>query len=469
MHPWTVLISSNGVGAGAKVINCSVSSRGVQQGGNSAAECPQADAQGCRELIERITTSAHFRKSARQRQLLAYLADRALESPHQNIHEQEIGVAVFGRLPGYDTSSDNIVRVNIYELRKRLQAYFTSEGRNESTLVEIPKGAYCAVFVQRSIEPVDLEPADSGAAQAIVPKAIAPKPWTRYVLPAISAVLAALCILLAVENAQLTRRHPAPTSSPALNQLWSRMFTEGRATDIVLADSNLSLLQDALQRPLAPTDYFGGDWFGRAGAALGAPERRILEILMTRRYTSLADVHLLQRVLLLGNIDPSRINVHFARDFSPEDLKTSNVLISGSKRSNPWVQFFEGDLNFRFDYDEATGLGVIVNKSPAPGEKKRYATTVDPPMIDSYGVVAFVPNLAATGNVLILEGAGMHATESAGELVTNGRMWEQVARAIGAKPNAPLPYFEVLIKTRVMGAAMRAPTILAVRTRPANR
>ena len=239
-------------------------------------------------------------------------------------------------------------------------------------------------------------------------------------------------------------------------------MVEGRSTDVVLADSNLSFLQDVEKKPLAATDYFRGDYFAR-DEKQNSEERRMLELFMTRRYTSMADVHVLRRILLMSGPDAARINVHFARDFSPEDLKTSNVVLVGSKRANPWAQFFESGLNFRFEHDEAAGSGVIANVHPKPGERARYVTAKDGPMLDSYGVVAFVPNLAGTGNVLILAGAGMHATASAGELVTNESFWTQTLHRMGVQLGVPLPYFEVLLKTSVMGATMQPPQFVAWR------
>ncbi|HZT36876.1 MAG TPA: helix-turn-helix domain-containing protein [Bryobacteraceae bacterium] len=428
----------------------------------STSVSPPSDAGG-RELVERIAASRQFRKSPRQRQLLLYLANRTFESPGCEVREQEIGSAVFGRSSQYDTSLDNIVRVSIHELRKRLQAYFAGEGLDEPQIVEIPKGAYSLVFVPRPractpvSEPEVSTPQEAQTASRRIP---------GYVFPAISLILAVACLLLAVRRPA----SPEPLSGinvpPPLKNLWSRMFSAEHATSVVVADSNFSLLQDVTRRPVPAGDYFRRDYFAnRYGSELSADLRRALELIISRRYTSMADVHALQRVLALGGAEAGRIHVYFARDFSPDDLKTSNVILLGSRRANPWVEFFESDLNFHFDHDEAAGYGIVLNKHPRAGEQERYVTAVRPPMMESYGVVAFVPNLAHTGNVLILEGAGMHATESASELVTNPELWStQVLRALNRPPDAPLPYFEVVFKTSVIGATMRPPQTIAVRT-----
>ena len=110
-----------------------------------------------RELLEKIAASESFQKSKRLRDLLLYLGERSLQDPHCTIREQEIGVEVFGRAPDYDTSHDTLVRVHVSQLRKKLQEFFTTEGRRESVLVEIPKGSYVAVFRPRT-ETTETEP-----------------------------------------------------------------------------------------------------------------------------------------------------------------------------------------------------------------------------------------------------------------------------------------------------------------------
>jgi hypothetical protein len=423
---------------------------------NSPAPQPcKIDAGSYRALLERVAASRRFQKSARLRELLLYLGGRSLEQPGCEIREQEIGVAVFGRPAHYDTVADTIARVNVYDLRKKLDAHFSEDGRDEPVLISIPKGSYCLEFVERDIPPAAVAAPDSAAG---------PAPGRRRsLLPAVCLALLAACVGLTIRVAQLSGGSRSRQLPPALHGLWSRLFAEGRTTDLVLADSNLSLLQDLVQQPLPTSEYRSGNLTQKAEAILGDSSRRVIETLMSRRYTSVADVQIVSQLLLLDGLDARQFRVHFARDFAPEDLRTSNVILSGSKRSNPWVQLFEDDLNFRFDHDEARGYAVIVNRHPRPGEQERYLTSVGSPTLESYGVVAFVPNLGDTGNVLIIAGGGMNATEAAGEFVTHDELLDPFLRRAGWKPGQPVPYFEVLLETTVMGATMLPPRVVCFR------
>ncbi len=91
-------------------------------------------------LIQRVAASSVFGKSHRLRELFLFLSQRKPDEAGGAIHEQQIGVEVFDRRPDYDTTQDAIVRVQVSQLRKRLEQYFASEGRDEPMIIELPKG-----------------------------------------------------------------------------------------------------------------------------------------------------------------------------------------------------------------------------------------------------------------------------------------------------------------------------------------
>ena len=103
-------------------------------------------------LIHRIASSRYFKSSPRLRELLFYTADCAIREAPEDATEQQIGIRVFGRSPGYNSSEDSIVRTHARLLRQKLAAYFSNEGANEELTVEIPKGHYLLVFIPRKPE-----------------------------------------------------------------------------------------------------------------------------------------------------------------------------------------------------------------------------------------------------------------------------------------------------------------------------
>src|ERR1700744_6028047 len=62
------------------------------------------------QLAQRIVASRSFAKSALLSRFLLYVCEREITGRIAEISEQQIGVYVFGRRPGYNPGEDNIVR-----------------------------------------------------------------------------------------------------------------------------------------------------------------------------------------------------------------------------------------------------------------------------------------------------------------------------------------------------------------------
>src|ERR1700681_108033 len=132
------------------------------------------------QLVQRIISSPPFQKGTRLRDLLQYVT------------EQHIGNALFHKPSDYSPLEDSSVRVHARQLRLKLHEYFNEDGRDESLILEIPKGAYAPAFrtVAKTLPPAPVE---------LAPKVVPVASWRgREMLPwAVCAALAVLCVLLA--------------------------------------------------------------------------------------------------------------------------------------------------------------------------------------------------------------------------------------------------------------------------------
>jgi serine/threonine-protein kinase len=73
-----------------------------------------------------------------------------LDNKSDQVKEQLVGVEVFDRKGDYDPRTDPIVRVEARRLRSKLKAYYTSTGKPDCLLIDLPKGAYVPSFRMRS-------------------------------------------------------------------------------------------------------------------------------------------------------------------------------------------------------------------------------------------------------------------------------------------------------------------------------
>jgi hypothetical protein len=64
----------------------------------------------------------------------------------ENLRERQLGITLFSRPPGYDTSSDPIVRMAASEIRKRLAQFYDVAGEDTHVRISLPPGSYVAEF-----------------------------------------------------------------------------------------------------------------------------------------------------------------------------------------------------------------------------------------------------------------------------------------------------------------------------------
>src|SRR4051812_38652026 len=159
-----------------------------------------ADPTSERALFDRVQASPELSRSPRLRQLFEYLYERSVSDPGAPLTEERIGVDVFGRTRGYDTGSDTIVRVQISQLRRKLEHYFLSEGAAEPVIIDLPKRSYAPVFRVRE-QPIAPE-------KEPVEPVKEPVHWRRsgWGLTALAAVCLVAVGWLLLENNRLSTR-----------------------------------------------------------------------------------------------------------------------------------------------------------------------------------------------------------------------------------------------------------------------
>jgi hypothetical protein len=470
------------------------------------------DAAECRELLDRVVNSRELSRAQRLRELLCYLGKRSLKPHASVVREQEIGAAVFGRPEEYDTGLDNIVRVNVSELRKRLAHYFAAEGASETLLMEIPRGGYVPVFYRRAMTPPAAEANSPGvdaalqpaAPQSVTPQSVtlqpaAPQPAVGFVppaapLPAVpappavvevtppevqSGVLARLglvgwltvvaltlslggCVVLAWQNYLLRARIRPWNAEPVRAAFWSEFYQSGDEVDIVTADTSFALEQDLLGRSISLSDYLDYSYKNLAGDPKLTPDTRAaLKLVLDRNNGSIGDFLAAERFMDLDAHSPT-VKLEAARSETPESIKSNNVILIGSRESNPWVELYGSRMNFFMEYEPVGQRTYIVNRNPQPGERSIYeSTAVD--RSRGYSVVTFMPNLSDHRYVLIVSGSDSQATRAAGEFVTSSEGLAQIRQKM---PQGRFPFFEIVLgSSRLVGTTLNT-EILAYRLHP---
>jgi hypothetical protein len=418
-----------------------------------------------RDLLTRVVNSQELKRSARLRELLLYLGKRSLKGRHANIREQEIGAAVFERPQDYDTNIDNIVRVNVSELRKRLAHYFQEEGAGETVIVEIPRGGYTLVFLRRAVAVDPPAPAPAREAPAVVEFPAAPveteshlqsvsltqyererAAFLRRTMAAVWSV--ALLLALGVVGVLFWQNHVLRSqlrpwqSDPVSAAFWSQFFASGDPVDIVTADTSYALAEDMLQRPISLDDYLDYKYKSYADLPGITPATRdALNLVLDRNTGSVGDFEAAERIMEMDSHDRA-LKLASARAYTPQSVKNNNVILIGSRESNPWVELYKDKLNFYVEYDPRLHRSYIVNRAPAAGEQSVYEVLQDKD--HAYSVVAFVPNLSDHRYTLIIAGTDSQGTRAAGEFIASSAGVAAIRQRL---PAEKYPYFEVLLSS----------------------
>ncbi len=408
-----------------------------------------------RALIDRVAASSQFARSARLRDFLLYVGNESLKDGIPEIHEQEIGVRVFGRSPNYDRSQDNIVRVNATELRKRIDAYFSVEGAAEPWVFSIPKGGYGPVFrcreVTESLPVVEIAPRPAAPVAITVEATASPRQFPVGWIAA-TALLALACGFLLWQNRNLRHSENIWDKEPVLAAFWTDLAKAAPQTDIVLPVASVMMSEEMLGREVSLNDYLERNFIPELKDEKISPDRRqALQTIFGHSLVTMGDFHAAQQVLALTPIAPS-LRLTPALLYNADSLRDHNVILIGGKKANPWVGLIDGQMNFSLDYDSKGKNGEVINRHPAQGEQAVYVPMSHPKVSTAYSVLAYLPNPSGTGRVLILAGTDSNATDAAAKFVTS----EEGLRSLKQRMHSGdrIPYFEMLLKTsRLNGAS----------------
>ena len=125
---------------------------------------PGPEPRAIREALERILRSRVFVRAGRVAWGLRRIVDLTLEGKASEISEKTLSADLSGEAAALPAAGTSVIRTTFLRLRKRLDAYYRSEGREENVLIEVPKGSYVPLFslrehsVQSRPIPVNLLP-----------------------------------------------------------------------------------------------------------------------------------------------------------------------------------------------------------------------------------------------------------------------------------------------------------------------
>jgi hypothetical protein len=382
-----------------------------------------------RELVVRVTKSQCFRNSARMREFLLYVSDCVLRDAAGEATEQQIGIHVFGRLAGYNSSEDSIVRTHARLLRQKLTEYFAVEGAQETLVLEIPKGHYLPCFHERSEQfkqpsRTMLTIPDASGQIGTGIRAII-RPLILWKLVALLAVLA-----VSVPVALSWWRTTTATNRSAVDKFWKPFMTD---------NSSLVIYSNAL--------FIGDSTNGLKYAAQQNPGAKLNTEPLVDTYTGIGELAGVYELTKLFDSHQASFRLKRSLLVAWDDAKFQNLIFIGSVAENPSLR----DVTSTTDFTLTTGNGFsgIVNHHPKPGELPLYSVPLYSPTKD-YAILAFLPGLQLDKHMLIFSGLTTMGTQAAVDFTCHQNTL-QVLMQKATNQRGEIRPFEAVLETKIGG------------------
>lgn len=449
------------------------------------------------EQLEKVLRSRTLQNSESLKAFLRFVVQKTVDNEAVHLKEYTIATEVFGRNSDYDPRIDSVVRVQAGRLRTKLQEYYTTEGKADRIVIDLPKGHYHPVFVCPHPETVRELPA--AAAPDDAANAAAANGHPAAVLPdaqaaraggvsargkAVGLLLGGLVVLLCVavaalysSNRELRRRAARP--DPTLNTedfkaVWSPFVDDAESPLLVLSNPPLfrflneadpgTLARRAIPltpeqtRSLVEAPEFKGQWTG------GGTPRLVPSLGM---YTGMGEAIGVYRLTDLFRAADKTVLLRQSRHVGAADLKYRNVILLGSIYVNEWTRRLPTVESFNYTFS-----ATIENRDPQPGEEREYKPQFNEQTSElavDYALITVKPNVSGEHAVMTLAGIFSEGTEAAAEFVTTRNhlaVLGQRLRQLGGE-GPPPKYYQALLKVEVENGTPTTITLLSLRALPA--
>jgi hypothetical protein len=395
-------------------------------------------------LIERVISSSQFRSSLRLREFLLYIAECALKGTPEAATEQQIGVHVFHRPPGYNSSEDSIVRTHARLLRQRLAEYFSTEGAAEPTIIEVPKGHYLPTFRLRQSEPAPAPfplPAETVVSRA---SETAPAPvlrrWEYWKSTPLGLALGVLLVLVVVGSPFLAARAwpKAAADKSSIDVFWAP-FLSGDPPVVIY--SNARFLGDSKT----------GLRYAPAGASSTEP--------VVDNYTGIGELASVYELTRLFDAHQTTFVLKRSLLVTWDEAKMRNLIFIGSPAENASLRVVPALRDFTLTANPQSA--GFVNNHPRPGEPAVFSRPEHPLTMD-YAVIALAPGVQSGERTLMFSGLTTLGTQAAVEYASRKESLAELLKLVSS-PTGEIKPFEALLAVTLEGGVPLQSKLVSIR------
>jgi hypothetical protein len=392
------------------------------------------------ELVQRVAESPHLIGSARLRDFLLHVTACAIRGTPEDATEQQIGIQVFQRSPGFNSSEDSIVRSQARLLRLKLAGYFNAEGASEPLVIEIPKGHYLPVFLPsqraefKELPDEVVEEINEASLSESVRAVETGRQRGWLTLAGVGFALLLCFCLFGVFRWQ----KQAAVGKP-LKQLWAP-FLVGAPPLVIY--SNALFVGDAK----SGMRYAAGDGQDGHPSELVDSYTGIGELISVHELTQMFD----------------RQGAEFLLKRSPlvtwDEARSRNLIFIGSVAENGSLKLLPSTQDFTLTATaDAAG---IVNHHPLAGEPEVYLRP-ERPLTKDYAVVALLPGVQPGDRMFVFSGLTTLGTQAAVEYALEPDTAAELMRKVSF--GRQVHNFEALLEVNIRGGVPLQPRLVSIR------
>jgi len=410
-----------------------------------------------RETMRRILASRHFVNAPTKQRFLRLICESYLNGRASELNEYMIGCELYDRDESYNPALDPIVRVGAHGLRKRLEAYYKGEGKDDEIILEIPHGSYAPNFIRRA-PPQEVSEPPKNASDAPGLIAFIQK-HSKILLNLLVLSLMIITITLAYSNTQLRRQSKASAQSreapDVYKPAWGAFLNDGNPALLVLGNPSVyrfwhptdpaSLSKMRVDLTLEEAKVMG-DMLGRERLVVNnLPAAQLM--LAYDEYACLGETMGLYRLTGFFNKMGKNLTLKQSRRLVAEDLKNHDAILLGSN----WVKEWVGNTPIRRCFTTGPAASIS-DQNLLPGDEREYVAKYDAEtgkLIEDYALIVVKPGITERKTVMIVAGTRSEGTQAAVEYLTDEHYMADLnhrfQRTFGAFPK----YFHVLLKVSV--------------------
>jgi len=403
------------------------------------------------ELVQRVIESPHLVGSARLRDFLLHVTACAIRETPEDATEQQIGIQVFQRSPGFNSSEDSIVRSQARLLRLKLSAYFNAEGASEPLIIEIPKGHYLPVFLpSKRVEFANVISGENSIKEGLAPIHVEeakdvlfsePIRMARterqrgWLAPAGIGLALLLCLSLAV----VFRWQRQAAATKPLKQLWA---------PFLVGDPPLVIYSNAL--------FVGDAKSGMRYAANDGSDGQPAELV--DHYTGIGELISVYELTRMFDYQHAEFVLKRSPLVTWDEARSRNLIFIGSIAENGSLKLLPSTQDFTLTAT-ADAAGVV-NHHPRQGEPQIYLRP-EHPLIKDYAVIALLPGVQPDHKMLVFSGLTTLGTQAAVEYALEPDTAAELMRQVSFEKK--IHNFEALLEVSIRGGVPLQPRLVSIR------